>query len=290
MNCFKFLKKSLEERREFVKTNKLCENCLSKGHLLESCISKFNCRKDGCSQKHHTLLHKDQTVENVVSNKIQISHNETISPNTYLQIIPVIVSNRSKSIRTNALLDTGSDSTFVTSDISQKLNLQGKTQQISLCNVLSNKDTFNSKLVDFEISSMTSPTSVHVKNAWIVDSMKLPSQRINTDKLKNYYEHLAGIQFTPFDKSSEISVLIGADNPMLHMYTDVRIGKKPEPVALKTKLGWVIFGGNKYNKKLSLNAFSTECTLDDMVSKFWEIESYGGSEEHSSSILPEIEQ
>ena len=96
---------------------------------------------------------------NIVSNKIQISHNETISPNTYLQIIPVIVSNGSKSIRTNALLDTGSDSTFVTSDISQKLNLQGKTQQISLCNVLSNKDTFNSKLVDFEISSMTSPTS-----------------------------------------------------------------------------------------------------------------------------------
>ena len=66
MNCFKFLKKSLEKRREFVKTNKLGENCLSKGHLLESCISKFNCRKDGCSQKHHTLLHKDQAVENVV--------------------------------------------------------------------------------------------------------------------------------------------------------------------------------------------------------------------------------
>ena len=181
MNCFRFLKKSLEERREFVKTNKLCENCLLKGRLLQSCISKFNCRKDGCSQRHHTLLHKEQTVENVVSNKIQISYNETISPNTYLQIIPDIVSNGSKSIRTNALLDTGSDSTFVTSDISQKLSLQGKTQQISLCNVLSNKDTFNSKLVDFEISSMTSPTNVHIKNAWIVDSMKLPSQRINID-------------------------------------------------------------------------------------------------------------
>ena len=78
-------------------------------------------------------------------------------------------------MRTNALLDTGSESTFVTSDISQKLSLQGKTQQISLCNVLSNKDTFNSKLVDFEISSMTSPTTVHIINAWIVYSMKLSS-------------------------------------------------------------------------------------------------------------------
>ena len=137
---------------------------------------------------------------------------------------------------------------------------------------------------------MISPTSVHVKNAWIVDSMKLPSQRINTDKLKNYSKYLAGIQFTPFNICSEISVLIGADNPMLHMYTNVQIGKENEPVALKTKLGWVIFGGNKSNRMLSVNTFSTECNLDEMVSKFWEIESYGVSEEQSSSILPEIEQ
>ena len=115
---------------------------------------------------------------------------------------------------------------------------------------------------------MISPTSVHVKNAWIVDSMKLPSQRINTDKLKNYSKYLAGIQFTPFNIWSEISVLIGADNPMLHMYTDVQVENKNKPVVLKTKLGWVIFGGNKNNKKLSANAFSTECNLDEMVSKF----------------------
>ena len=155
--------KDIFRRTKRICQNKLFENCLSKGHLLESRISKFSCRKDGCFQKHHTLLHKDQTVKEVVNNKIQISHNETISPNTYLQILPVIVSNWSKPIRTNALLDTGSDSKFVTSDISQKLNLQGKIQQIFLCDVLSNKDTFNSKLVDSEISSMTSPTSVHVK-------------------------------------------------------------------------------------------------------------------------------
>ena len=77
---------------------------------------------------------------------------------------------------------------------------------------------------------------------------------------------------------------------MLHMYTDVWVGKENEPAALKTKLGWVIFGGNKNNETLSVNAFSTECILDEMVSKFWEIESYGVSEEPSSSVLPEIEQ
>ena len=77
------------------------------------------------------------------------------------------------------------------------------------------------------MSPMSNSTSFNVKNVWIVDSMKLPSQRINTDKLKNCYNQLAGIQFTPFDKSSEISLLIGADNLMLHIYNEVPIRKKP---------------------------------------------------------------
>ena len=58
---------------------------------------------------------------------------------------------------------------------------------------------------------------------------------------------------------------------MLHMYTDVQVENKNKPVVLKTKLGWVIFGGNKNNKTLGANAFSTECNLDKMVSKFWEM-------------------
>ena len=55
---------------------------------------------------------------------------------------------------------------------------------------------------------------------------------------------------------------------MLHMYTDVRVGKESEPVALKTKLVWVLFGRNKNNKLLNVNAFSKKYNLYEMVSKF----------------------
>ena len=39
--------------------------------------------------------------------------------------------------------------------------------------------------------------------------------KVHIDKLKNCYNQLTGIQFTEFDKSNEISVLIGTDNPLL---------------------------------------------------------------------------
>ena len=104
--------------------------------------------------------------------------------------------------------------------------------------------------------------------------MKLPSHRIIIYKLKNCCNHLPGIQFRPFDKISEISVLIGADNLMLRVYTYVPVGKENKPVALKTTLDWVIFDGNKNNKTLSVRN-SREYNLDEIVSKFCEIESYG---------------
>ena len=80
-----------------------------------------------------------------------------------------VISNGSKSIKTNVLLDTGSGATFVTCDISQtrvcdmryiiETRLKrGNTTNISFqCFI--KQDTFTSKLVNSEIS-MSNPTSV----------------------------------------------------------------------------------------------------------------------------------
>ena len=80
-----------------------------------------------------------------------------------------VISNGSKSIKTNVLLDTGSGATFVTCDISQTrvCDMQyiietqlkrGNTTNISFqCFI--KQDTFTSKLVNSEIS-MSNPTSV----------------------------------------------------------------------------------------------------------------------------------
>ena len=72
------------------------------------------------------------------------------------------------------------------------------------------------------------------------------------------------------NKSSETSVLIGADNSMLDTHTNLRAGKEKNPVGLKAKPVWLIFGGNENNNKTSsMKAFSKERNLHKKVSKFW---------------------
>ena len=42
--------KSLDERNEYVKTEKLYFNCFSKGHSLKECNSKYRCRVNNCNK------------------------------------------------------------------------------------------------------------------------------------------------------------------------------------------------------------------------------------------------
>ena len=84
---------------------------------------------------------------------------------------------------------------------------------------------------------------------------------------------MTDIDFNDVNIDSDIQIMIGADNPILHIYTEIRIENKNELVALKTNLGWVIFGGRRNTNKYSdINAFSNKFDLGNIVSKFCRIE------------------
>ena len=131
MESKKFIKKKLQERKEFVSTNKLCWKCLSKAHFLKQCKSKYRCKIDKCGKHHLSLLHEREPPDkkHPQENKGQtlpVFVNSHHKSNCYLQVIPVILSNRSFKVKINALLDIGSDSTLVSQDIADKLGLKGK--------------------------------------------------------------------------------------------------------------------------------------------------------------------
>ena len=93
---------------------------VSKSHVAKDCISKYSCGKEGCGKKHHNLLHEDKKANINSCNTLQIQNAVT-----YLQVLPVIVTNGSNQVKTKALLDTGSDTTLITAELAKQLNLKG---------------------------------------------------------------------------------------------------------------------------------------------------------------------
>ena len=55
--CDKFKKMTLEDRQKFVRSAKLCNNCLVHGHYVKACLKKSFCKIEGCGGKHSTYLH-----------------------------------------------------------------------------------------------------------------------------------------------------------------------------------------------------------------------------------------
>ncbi len=53
--CRTFLKKSLEEKKSFLKEKKLCFGCYGSDHLLKGCLNKKKCKT--CGKRHPTALH-----------------------------------------------------------------------------------------------------------------------------------------------------------------------------------------------------------------------------------------
>ena len=152
MECVKFKQKN-------------CDLTVSqKTHLLKNCQSQFRCGVDNCKQKHHTLLrlpsvdnsenpNKTPTIQNandngapsqsVNANLNSISKASIRGP--FLQVLVMHVLNKSgKRIKVNVLLDSSLDSTLISKELADSLDLKGKEYQINLSNVLNYQNTFTS--------------------------------------------------------------------------------------------------------------------------------------------------
>ena len=278
MGCYNFKGKIADGRKEYIKSERLCYNCFSKGHNLKDCKSKYLCRIDNCKKKHHSLIHTEKETKSnqVVTEEIQ---NDSITCNNiydrdkqnnlrYLQVLLINVSNSDKTFRANALLDSGSNSTLISKTLADKLNLCGGERSLTMTNVMSTKLKIKSKLLNFSISSNFHPSRTEISNAWVVDNLNLPSYKMTKD-----FPHLRDIDL---ERTSDkgISILIGADTPELHLHRDTRIGDKDQPDGLLTTLGWVLMGGksktNLSDSNASFNFLNRDAEmLDKSIERFW---------------------
>ena len=94
-----------------VKDNRLCENCLLANHTVDTCFKKFVCDVEGCGKKHTSFIHGIDTV-NPTSHVTSIVNKSPSNNNVLMPIVPIVVNG---SVKTYALLDTGSSASLCSS-------------------------------------------------------------------------------------------------------------------------------------------------------------------------------
>ena len=175
-----FKSKSLPEKMFIVEKERLCWNCLAKGHQIKECKSNVKCRITNCGKRHHTILHEikppNPPKDDVTTNNLKAN----IDLKEYLQILPVKVSNGKRTVKTKALLDAGADSTLIREDIAKQLDLHGSSRNLEIHNAFLKSKTVESKLVSNAIKE-------YIDKGYAI---KLSEREANkTSNITNYIPH-----------------------------------------------------------------------------------------------------
>ncbi|XP_073828828.1 uncharacterized protein [Musca autumnalis] len=183
--CPNFLRMNPEARSSEIKRQGLCFNCFSKTHSLKNCPSKHNCYT--CNKRHNTLLHKSlfnfassvpSTVSDIASNlnpnSASFSHSAIQSTSSgagnvqnyfssniqgvLLGTAMVQIVHKGVTYSVRGLFDSGSEGTFITERLFNKLKLPYKrtNAQISGLNnsnsaSVLHPDDFKSSVPDVEV-------------------------------------------------------------------------------------------------------------------------------------------
>lgn len=287
--CPDFLKLSIKDRISKVKTLQLCMNCLRRSHLSKDC--KWSGCKT-CGGKHNTVLHETKETtnsavavgqENVCvtensnfqNNSIIDSTNCTLATaqNAILSTAKVQVRSKRDSVQfltARALLDCGSQSSFITSNLCEKLKLNKTKFQLAVSGI-NDKLSFANYKCDLNIRSTNSSFSLDL-SCFVLDKITtdIPGTPIDIKDL-NIPVNLS-LADPEFHIPQPIDILIGADA----FWQILSIGRinlgLNTSVLQNTRLGWIVAGSISMPKNKTQCNLSTNVSVQEQLARFWEVE------------------
>ncbi|XP_049287636.1 uncharacterized protein LOC125766085 [Anopheles funestus] len=240
VDCQRFLEMTVAARKEHVSECKLCRKCLKchKGW----CHLKTLCGLNGCEAMHHKLLHGALSTSNAPE-KHCLTHSGS-NDRTLFRYVPVMIRGKDgRVVHTFAFLDEGSSSTFMDHSLMEELGLSGMSRPLCLkWTGDTTKDEKASVQLAVQISGAYKGAPVHdLAKVHTVANLALPSQSIDMQQLEAAYPHLKRLQLTSYANAVP-RLLIGVDNCRLGKSLKCIEGRMNEPIASKTRLGWIIYG------------------------------------------------
>ena len=270
------------ERKALITAAKRCYNCLRTGHSVKDCRQTRKCHY--CHGKHNTALCTSaKRSDNVPETKANISitkpspkqqeesdqsmDGSTLTTATSREKTNVLLQTarayvygedqEERGIETTVLFDIGSQKSYITEKLKNRLLLKTKgSESINLNTFGSNKYTRQN--CDKVQVNLRAGDNVVVINALSFPTLCSPiAARVDVSD----YPHLQGLALADTFSSSdkEIGILIGADH-----YHDIVTGEVIKgslgPVATSSKLGWLLSG--------TISSCETETVCSNVVTSF----------------------
>ncbi|XP_067045816.1 uncharacterized protein [Acropora muricata] len=208
------------------------------------------------------------------------NRNQPTSTRICLRIVPVRVhdNNSGRILETYALLDNGSDVSLCDAELVKELDLQGERRDF-LLTTQETKDSAKSGLeLKLTISSLDGTSALEIQRVWTVDRLNVLSRSIPRAEDVQVWSHLSDIEL-PEIQNKDVRVLIGCNVPEAFWVMEERRGKRGEPIAVRSLLGWTLMGpteNHQEDSKFSVNFVRLEDGRDSrdeallsQVEKFW---------------------
>ena len=217
--------------------------------MSAQCSNKDGCNGKGCTYPtHHTLLHKaasdSQQDESLSTLANSVNLRKFVDKKTLpqLPVLPVKVRNGRSVQVTHALLDSGSQQTFCTNKLADRLKAEGRTRTLQIKTMCAeeNASLISGKVMNLFVTGLDESRELHLTRVLAVDSLPVNVQTRQVECLKAW-GHLKDLKFAE-QENAELDLIIGIDHKQAFSPLDCRTGPAEAPDAIKTPLGWVLYG------------------------------------------------
>ncbi|CAK1583774.1 unnamed protein product [Parnassius mnemosyne] len=316
-NCKRFSGLQCFDKRNFVQQNKLCFNCLGNNHSVKQCRITTSCQI--CRRRHHSLLHPKNVISINGNNDSDVSRGKesvktgqptrtALQPETLeeshqniashflkepihhvlLATALVNVKYRNDYQTMRALIDQGSQASFITESAVQLLGLKKTKTNVMVSGLGAEKSLVSKSTVDLTIHSRYDTNSCLHVTAYVLEKLTSYLPSTNVDLL--HWPELKQLNLADpsFHKPNKIDILLGAEVYALIIMEGLLKYPSGSTVAQNTSLGWILSGqlhsNTPYCNVVSLHG---EVHLDSLIRSFWELEAEPNL---SKTILTEEEQ
>ncbi|XP_062704495.1 uncharacterized protein LOC134286828 [Aedes albopictus] len=237
--CQDFKALSFRDRMKVVEKGKLCQVCLN-DHGNAPCKFKIRCNVVECGERHHPLLHPFES-------RIVMNSHFHVQGAILFRMVPVTLHCGNRMVSTLAFLDEGASITLVERSLTDRLGAVGVHEPLTITWTADvTRDERSSTKMNLWVSG--SDGKILLKAVQTVKQLLLPKQCVVATAMKAAYRYLRDVPFSSYS-SQRPGMQIGLNN--LHAITpmETKLGQPGEPIAVKSKLGWEVYGPKKNPQK-----------------------------------------